>query len=95
MDAEGQFVPLLLLDEMVVGPELFEHVRHYHAAAVGFVAKVGELLALGAIRKAQAEHGVRLYGQPCRFASLLPEILPWRVALTLGTTTLWPASRPP
>src|SRR5258708_30204072 len=81
MDAKGQFMALLLLDEIVVGSKFLEHVGHDHAAAVGFVEKVRELLALGAIREAQAEHGVRLYRQPCGLAGLLPEIL---VALTSG-----------
>ena len=42
--------------------KLLEHVRYDHAAAVGFVAKVGELLALGPIAEPQAKHGVRLDG---------------------------------
>src|ERR1039458_7717711 len=63
VNPEGLSVLLLLLNEVVVGAKLLEHVGHDHAASVSLVAEVRELLALGTIRKTQRKERVGLNRQ--------------------------------
>lgn len=71
MDAERFLVLSLLLNEVVVAAKLLEHVRHDHAASVGLIAEVRELMAPGTIGKAQRKEGVGLD----RHVNFLPEEL--------------------
>src|SRR5260370_31831520 len=74
VDAEGFLVPLLFLDEVVVGAELLEHICGVHGSAISFVEEMGELRILRAVRKTQGEHRIRFDGEPFGFARLLPEV---------------------
>ena len=59
---------------MVVAAKLLQPIRHYHAAAVRFVAEVRELMSLGAVGEAQRKERIGLDRQPLSLI-FLPEEL--------------------
>jgi hypothetical protein len=75
MDAEGLFISLLLLDEVVVSAKLSEHVGQDHGAAVRLVEEVGELPILWAILEAQRKESIRFDWHSLSLVNFLPKQL--------------------
>ena len=75
VNPERFFVPLLFLDEVVVGAEFLQHIRSVHGAPIGFVEEMSLTRLLLACGELQREQRVGLDREPFRFVALLPEIL--------------------
>src|ERR1035441_10489416 len=75
MDAEGLFMPLLLLDEVVIAAKLPQHVGNDHSAAVSLVEEVRELPIRWAVLETQGEESVRLNRYSLGLFNLLPKEL--------------------
>src|ERR1035437_7582416 len=76
MNAEGLFVPLLLLDEVVVSAKLPKQVGQDLRAAVGLVEEVGEPPILRPFLESQGKESVRLNRHSLGLVNLLPKELP-------------------